>query len=69
VPRAPGEAADFYVGVRDALVTGEPPAVPAAEAVAVIEVLDAARRSAAENVVVRIEQPVLEPSDIEPPVT
>jgi predicted dehydrogenase len=69
VPRAPGESADFYVGVRDALVAGEPPPVPAAEAVAVIEVLDAARRSAAENVVVRIEPPVLEPPDIEPPVT
>ena len=60
--------------MRDALVAGEPPPVPAAEAVAVIEVLDAARRSAAENVVVQIEQPAfgspdIEPPDIEPPVT
>jgi predicted dehydrogenase len=55
VRRAAGEWADFYVGVRDALVAGEPPPVPAAEAVAVVEVLDAARRSAADNVVVQIE--------------
>jgi predicted dehydrogenase len=58
VRRAPGEWADFYAGVRDALVTGEAPPVPAAEAVAVIEVLDAARRSAAENVVVPLSPPV-----------
>jgi hypothetical protein len=40
----------------------------------VIEVLDAARRSAAENVVVQIEQPVIqgpdiEPADSDPPIT
>ena len=54
VPRAPGERADFYVAVRDAVLDGSPPPVAAAEAVAVVEVLDAARRSAAENDVVRL---------------
>jgi predicted dehydrogenase len=52
VRREPGEPADFYVGVRDALLTGAPPPVTAAEGGAVIEALDAARRSAAENAVV-----------------
>ena len=54
VPRAPGEWADFYVGVRDALLTGSAPPVLAADGVAVIEVLDAARRSAAGNEVVTL---------------
>ena len=52
VARAPGEWSDFYVGVRDALLTGKPPPVTASEAVAVVEVLDAARRSARDGVVV-----------------
>ena len=52
--REPGEPADFYAGVRDALLTGAPPPVTAAEGVAVIEVLAAARRSAAENAVVTL---------------
>lgn len=54
VLRAPGESSDFYVGVRDAVLTGGAPPVLADEAVAVIEVLDAARRSAADNVVVAL---------------
>jgi scyllo-inositol 2-dehydrogenase (NADP+) len=54
VPRAPGEPADFYAGVRDALLTGAAPPVTAAEGVAVVEVLDAARRSARENTVVAL---------------
>jgi predicted dehydrogenase len=54
VPREPGEWDGFYAGVRDALLTGAPPPVTAAEGVAVIEVLDAARRSAAENAVVAL---------------
>jgi predicted dehydrogenase len=54
VRREPGEPADFYVGVRDALLTGAPLPVTAAEGVAVVEVLDAARRSAAENTVVTL---------------
>ena len=54
VPKAPGEPADFYTGVRDTLLTGAAPPVLAEEAVAVIEVLDAARRSARDNVVVSL---------------
>jgi len=54
VARAPGEWSDFYVGVRDGLLTGKPPPVTASEAVAVVEVLDAARRSAREQVVVAL---------------
>jgi predicted dehydrogenase len=61
VRRAPGEWVDFYVGVRDALVTGAAPPVLAAEAVAVVEVLDAARRSAAGNAVVALPDGVPEP--------
>jgi hypothetical protein len=40
--------------VRDALLTGAAPPVLAEEAVAVVEVLDAARRSARDNVVVSL---------------
>jgi predicted dehydrogenase len=54
VRRAPGQPVDFYVGVRQAMLTGGPPPVPTDEAVAVIEVLDAARRSAAANAVVAL---------------
>jgi predicted dehydrogenase len=54
VPRAPGEPADFYAGVRDALLTGAAPPVRIEEAVEVVEVLDAARRSARDNVVVSL---------------
>ncbi len=54
VRREPGEPAEFYAGVRDALLTGAAPPVTAAEGVAVIEVLDAARRSAAQNTVITL---------------
>lgn len=52
VARAPGSWVDFYVGVREALVDGTTPPVDPQEAVAVIEILDAARRSAGDGVVV-----------------
>ncbi len=52
VPRAPGAWVDFYRGVRAALVDGAPAPVDPAEAVAVMEVLDAARVSARDGVVV-----------------
>ncbi len=52
VPRARGGWADFYRGVREALVEGSTPPVDPAEAVAVLEVLDAARVSARDGVVV-----------------
>ena len=54
VPRAPGEPADFYAGVRDALLTESAPPVGIEEAVEVVEVLDAARRSAAANAVITL---------------
>ena len=54
VRRAPGEWADYYIGVRDALAGGGSPPVTAEEAVAVMTVLDAARRSAAGNAVVTL---------------
>ena len=54
VQRAPGSAADFYAGVREALVEGTIPPVDPQEAVAVIEVLDAARASARDGLVVRL---------------
>lgn len=57
VRRAPGRWADFYAGVRDALLDGSTPPVDPAEAVAVLEILDAARTSARDGVVVRIEPP------------
>lgn len=52
VPRAPGEWTDFYVAVREALTATSTPPVDPSEAVAVLEVIDAARRSARERVVV-----------------
>lgn len=52
VLRAPGRWSDFYRGVEAMLRDGAPPPVDPDEAVAVLEVLDAARRSAREGVVV-----------------
>jgi predicted dehydrogenase len=52
VERARGSWADFYRGVREALVEGSPPPVDPTEAVAVLEVLDAARVSARDAMVV-----------------
>jgi predicted dehydrogenase len=49
VPTERGDYARFYVGVAGALRDGRPPPVDPAEAVAGLEVLDAARRSAAEG--------------------
>lgn len=54
VRRAPGGWADFYAGVRDALRDGTVPPVLAAESVAVVEVLDAARRSARSDSVITV---------------
>jgi predicted dehydrogenase len=55
VARSRGDWADFYRGVREALVDGSTPPVDPAEAVAVLEVLDAARVSARDGVVVAID--------------
>jgi predicted dehydrogenase len=49
-----GRWVDFYAGVVAAIRTGEPPPVTAAEAVCVLELLDAARESAALRTVVEV---------------
>ena len=54
VPRAPGSWSDFYPAVAAMVRDGAPPPVDPAEAVAVLEVLDAARRSASEGVLVAL---------------
>jgi predicted dehydrogenase len=56
VTRAAGSWADFYRGVREALVEGTTPPVDPAEAVAALDVLDAARVSARDGVVVELSQ-------------
>lgn len=52
VRRAPGSWDDFYAGVLAMVRDGAPPPVEPEEALAVLEVLEAARRSAREGVVV-----------------
>lgn len=54
VPRAPGGWGDFYPAVAAMVRDGAPPPVDPDDAVAVLEVLDAARRSARDGVVVTI---------------
>jgi predicted dehydrogenase len=46
VTMEPGDWPAFYAGVRDAIRDGTPPPVPAADAIAVLDVLEAARESA-----------------------
>lgn len=50
----PGAWPAFYAGVRDAIRDGAPPPVPAADAVAVLDVLEAARESARSGTVVAL---------------
>jgi predicted dehydrogenase len=50
----PGDYPAYYRGIEQALRTGGPPPVAAAEGVAVLEILDAARRSAASGNVVEV---------------
>ena len=54
VRAAPGSIDDFYPAVVAMVRDGAPPPVDPADAVAVLEVLDAAKVSARDNVVVRI---------------
>ena len=54
VESEPGDYPRFYAGVADALTTGAPPPVTAGEAVAMMDVLEAARVSARERRVVAI---------------
>lgn len=49
VPTEPGAYSAFYAGVARALRTGAPPPVDPADAVRVLRVIEAARRSAAEG--------------------
>ena len=48
----PGAYPRFYAGVLDSLRTGAPPPVDPGDAIAALEVIEAARRSAGEGVVV-----------------
>jgi predicted dehydrogenase len=50
----PGAWPAFYAGVRDAIRHGAPPPVPAADAIAVLDVLEAARESARTGTVVAL---------------
>jgi scyllo-inositol 2-dehydrogenase (NADP+) len=54
VESEPGDYPRFYAGVRHALATGSPPPVSAAEAVAMMDVIEAARVSARERRVVAL---------------
>lgn len=49
VPNLPGRYQDFYAGCAAAISQGAPHPVPASEALAVMEVIEAARRSAREG--------------------
>jgi predicted dehydrogenase len=57
VPTERGAWPEFYAGVAAALRDGAPPPVDPADAVAGLEVIEAARRSAAERVVVCMNSP------------
>jgi scyllo-inositol 2-dehydrogenase (NADP+) len=54
VAMEPGAWPAFYAGVRDAIRNGAPPPVPAADAIAVLDVLEAARESARAGTVVAL---------------
>jgi predicted dehydrogenase len=52
VPTVPGRWSEFYAGVRNALCDAAPPPVTAAEAIAGLAIIDAARESARRQVLV-----------------
>jgi predicted dehydrogenase len=54
VPTEPGAYEDFYAGIRDALRDGTPPPVTIDQAIDVLAVIEAARRSAADRELVRL---------------
>ena len=54
MPSERGRWSDFYAGVVEALRDGAPPPVDPRDAVEPLEVLEAARRSAAEGAVVTL---------------
>ena len=55
VPTEPGAYPAYYTAIADALRTGGPPPVDPADAVACLEIIHAARRSAAEGTVVHLD--------------
>jgi predicted dehydrogenase len=55
VPTLPGDYGAFYRGVARTVLAGEAPPVTIDDGIAVLDVLDAAHRSAAEGAVVRLE--------------
>ena len=57
VPTQPGNYADYYAAVRDAILGKGPNPVPPEQAVALMELLDIGRQSAAEGRAIRIERP------------
>jgi len=57
VPSVPGAYQEFYAGVVAALRDGAPPPVDPLDAVAALEIIDAARRSALEGRVVHLDAP------------
>jgi predicted dehydrogenase len=57
VPRAPGGWADFYPAVAAMLRDGAPPPVAPEDALAALAVLEGARRSARDGVVVDLDSP------------
>ncbi|MFK5635669.1 Gfo/Idh/MocA family oxidoreductase [Ornithinimicrobium sp. LYQ103] len=56
VPTLPGDYGAFYRGVARTVLAGDSPPVTIGEAVTVLEVLDAARRSAEDGTVVRLPE-------------
>ncbi len=59
VPTLPGDYGAFYRGVARTVLADDSPPVTMREAITVLEVLDAARRSAAEGTVVRLDEGTL----------
>jgi len=55
VPTEPGDYGAFYAGFARAVREGAPPPVDASDAVRTLEIIEAARRSAAGSVVVRLQ--------------
>ena len=57
VPTRPGAYQDYYRGIRDAIRNGTPPPVTIDQAIEVMAVLEAARRSAVEGVTMQPARP------------
>jgi predicted dehydrogenase len=57
VPTRPGNYVDYYAAVRDAILGVGPNPVPPAQAVALMELLDAGRQSALEGRAIRTRRP------------